>query len=138
MEKYSSNGNVIPINALEASEYTKMLLSEYDNIIKNHKDTKIDINPYSDKIIMPLENGKFVEIPQNIQDSAILEWQNEQNELKDSRFESNESNDSNDFEENEFDKSYDTTTNNNSFIMYFLLLIIVVVFLFLIYQNKSK
>lgn len=56
--------------------YIFLLLSEYDREIAKNKIPAL--NPYFDTIIMPTEDGKYIEIPKELQKSVIRQWMSSQ------------------------------------------------------------
>lgn len=67
---YIKTGNNIEVPFDELKKYVINLLHEY----KKNNHTADQINPYSDPIIYKTSDGKFLQIPQNIQKQAIDEY----------------------------------------------------------------
>lgn len=132
MEKYSPNGNAIPISAKEAFNYVKSLLYEYDETINNsnNEENKSDIsNPYTDKIIMPLISGKFVEIPEEIQANAINEWLDEKKSNKSVKLDLSE-----DFDDDEINQ---TNTSGINLWLIVLVILILIGMYYMFYKNNK-
>lgn len=72
--EFEQNGNVIPIDKSSVIKYIFACLNDYD--IKKFKgiDTSNQANPYQDKLIMPLENGKFISVPEDLHKFAVEKW----------------------------------------------------------------
>lgn len=136
MEKYSPNGNTIPISATEALTYVKTLLSEYDEALKNSNNEEIESNPYTDKIIMPLVSGKFVEIPEAIQTNAINEWLSEKKSNKSNKFIKSSMID---LDDDETDEPNETNTSMSNFNLLLVILIILILGgLYYMSTNQNK
>jgi len=71
-EDFEYSGNNLPINLNDTSLYVMALLNDYDKRMKNGDVPKI--NPYKDRLVMQMENGKFVEVPYEIQSEAVKKW----------------------------------------------------------------
>lgn len=69
---FEYSGNNLPINLNDTSLYVMALLNDYDKRMKNGDVPKI--NPYKDRLVMQMENGKFVEVPYEIQSEAVKKW----------------------------------------------------------------
>jgi len=69
MEK---TGKVIPINQTLVMLYMFSLLDQYDIAIELKKSVEVD--PYRDNIIMKTDDGKYIEIPIEMQKYAIQKW----------------------------------------------------------------
>jgi hypothetical protein len=110
--EFSQNGNYIPIDQPKAMEYIFGLLEDYDTKRKNGLDVSKMQNPYVDKIVMPVENGKFVGIPEQLQAYAVEKWLKSGDLLT----ASNNLNKKNalDFESNEVKHVYKTNENEKT------------------------
>jgi len=109
--EFSQNGNYIPIDQPKAVEYIFSLLEDYDTKRKNGLDVSKMQNPYVDKIVMPVENGKFVGIPEQLQAYAVEKWL-KSGDLLTASDNLNKKN-ALDFESNEVKHVYKTNKNEN-------------------------
>lgn len=66
------NGNYIQIDKKKTISYVLSMLNEYDNNIEMKKQS--ESNPYKDPIYMKTDDGKFVEVPEDLQKYAISKW----------------------------------------------------------------
>ncbi len=71
---YNENQNISSVqdDKMLIVLYMFLLLSEYDSQIKNKEIPSS--NPYIDRVTMPVDNGKYIEIPIAIQQFAIQKW----------------------------------------------------------------
>ena len=80
--KYKNIKNKIPVEYNKLFNYVTKKLKEYD-LSKVYNDTDVDekkkLNPYYDPLFMKLENGKYIEIPLEIQEDAINKWSENSN-----------------------------------------------------------
>ena len=66
------SGKIIPVNQTLILLYMFALLDQY--YIAYELKNKIDVNPYRDNITMKTDDGKYVEIPQDMRKYAIQKW----------------------------------------------------------------
>lgn len=72
--EFAQSGQLIPIDQNMALKYIYGLLEEYDQKIINNVDTSVQFNPYRQQIVMQLDNGKYVSIPEQLHQYAIDKW----------------------------------------------------------------
>lgn len=146
---YSPNGNVLPIDTKVTFLYVFLLLSEYDRLTE--KGLKPQTNPYADKIIMPTEGGKFVEVPKNVQQYAISEWISKKNDEDNNltsvknNSDSEENNDDNKIHNDDCNckkcskkvTAYISTSNLCSSILFILICIVLVYFFKKQYETQT-
>lgn len=68
-------GNYIQIDPEVATRYVVKQLEKYDKMSDSGVETKM--NPYNERIIMALEDGRQIEIPDDIQRLAIAKYVSE-------------------------------------------------------------
>ena len=71
---FVSNGNLIPIDKENIIKYIHDVLSDYDEKKKNGSVSYDQTNPYHDKIVMPINDGKYISVPDDIQHIAVQSW----------------------------------------------------------------
>jgi hypothetical protein len=86
--KYKNLNNKIPVEYNKLFNYVTKKLKEYD-LSRINNDTDVEdnndknkkkiTNPYYDPLFMKLENGKYIEIPLEIQEDAINKWSENSN-----------------------------------------------------------
>lgn len=62
----------VPITLEATNQYVIALLHDYDGKIENGE--KPNINPYTDKLTMKLDDGNIIEIPENMKKEVIINW----------------------------------------------------------------
>lgn len=72
VNNYQYTGNSVPISALDTSAHVIALLEDYDR--RMNEGINPSINPYKDRIVMTTQEGRMIEIPQDIQEDAIQQW----------------------------------------------------------------
>jgi hypothetical protein len=109
---YTPTGTDIPVTIAELENYIEKLLIEYNNLSNNEK--KNTSNPYLDKILYKTTDGRFVEIPKNIQNKIANEYNNIKlkKNIEDEHF--NESEDSNNSENSSDSYNSNNTHNSNA------------------------
>src|SRR4051812_30331407 len=107
---FQYTGKNIPLRLDKCINFVSLKLQEYDYALENGK--KIGDSPYHNKIVMSTEDGKFVEIPTEIQNEAVKLW------LAQKEMGSNHKNDSvnntHAFEPDDNDNDDDENKKNNS------------------------
>lgn len=80
MDKYTFTGKQIQLSQtdlVQMEHYIIDLMEYYDKATKEgvitDKNTEI-ICPYTDKIMFTFENGKHIEVPDNIRDMIVKNW----------------------------------------------------------------
>lgn len=75
MENYKYTGKNIPLQLDTGINYVIEKLKAYDNALATNPDliTRSD-SPYNHKIIMKTNEGKYIEIPTEVQREAIKKW----------------------------------------------------------------
>ena len=130
-------GNYVPIDPIQSSLHVVALLNNYDRRMKNRKKSKI--NPYKEKIYMKSSNGKYIEIPESVQKTAISTWlktrKNVQQELQELQ-ELNEDGDTD--KDNYIDNSYidEICGKNNMIDLMFQLTLCVIISFAVIYSFR--
>ena len=154
---FVSNGNLIPIDKENIIKYIHNVLNDYDEKKKNGSVSYDQTNPYHDKIVMPINDGKYISVPDDIQHIAVQSWldinaqnkvnQNE-NSINDStnvnnNFASNVviNNDDDDYQHSQ----YEITTNDKknkknikSKSNYFWLFVFILIFILILYFFKTN
>lgn len=70
--EYQETGNAIPMDKMMIILYMYILLADYDKSIENKENPAI--NPYVDRVVMDVGEGKLISIPVDIQKYAIQKW----------------------------------------------------------------
>ena len=71
-EIYKKTGNNVEVNRNDILNKAIEMLMHYDSLSKNTK--KRMRNPYDSTMYAQLENGKMIQIPEDIQNEAIIRW----------------------------------------------------------------
>ncbi len=131
--EFAQNGNFIPIDQEATLKYVYGLLNEYDSKRAENINLENIPNPYKDKIVMPVGNGKFVGIPDQLQQFAVTQWlqininkqnqQNKQNQhIYNSEIQKNNVNNTNNVDnvdnENKMKKDIDTDDEDDGIILH--------------------
>lgn len=69
-----SEEKYVPLDQTFVLLYIFALLDAYDKSIRSNKKQLPESNPYTDKIMLKTDNGKYVELPGNVQKYAIEKW----------------------------------------------------------------
>lgn len=72
--EFAQNGKFIPVDQATTLKYVYGLLNEYDTKILKGINVTNESNPYRDKIVMPVGNGKFVGVPEELHQHAVDKW----------------------------------------------------------------
>jgi predicted nucleic acid-binding Zn ribbon protein len=130
MDGYEYSGNNVPLNVEKTIEYVFEILKEYEMAI--NKGEKVEINPYINKIYIPMENEKVIEVPQEIQYEAIRKWNLEKNKIKNVKSPVSEKS-----EKKNKNKHKKKKNKNKSNYLWLLILLVIIVIAFLIYRYKK-
>lgn len=99
-------GKNIPINTTVLMEYVINNLKMYHEYVNSTGDEP-DFNPYNSPIVYRTDDGKSVEIPEEVKKEAIKVWNNKNNSINEHT--NNEINNQN----NEFEELEETPTQQN-------------------------
>jgi hypothetical protein len=72
MNDYEYTGGDVPVKTNDVIQSVLHILDEYDDNIKNG--TVPDTNPFTEQIVLPNNNGKYFEVPEEIQRRSIQIW----------------------------------------------------------------
>lgn len=72
-DDFVPTGNNVPVSAEDLVKYVHMELDRYDNLVQMAGSVP-QYSPYTHPIIFTTEDGKQVQIPENIQQEAVKVW----------------------------------------------------------------
>lgn len=72
--EFAQSGKFIPIDQNYALQYVFNLLNDYDKKKASGIDLSNQTNPYRDTLVMPVNNGKFIAVPEQLQQYAVGKW----------------------------------------------------------------
>lgn len=133
---FEYTGKSKPITLERCIKYVMDRLREYDTDMG--KKSGIKESPYNSKIIMEVEKGKFVEIPNEVQNEAVRKWLAEKGFVDD-----NDNDDFIDDTDTNIDESVSvnkkrTVKTKNNFITLLPLLLMIIVILLVSYYCLKK
>jgi hypothetical protein len=131
---FQYTGKSEPITVSACHDYVKTRLREYDDKLAN-KGGDVGPSPYHNKLVMPTGNGKFVEVPVEIQDEAVRQWLANKNVNGVEPFEDSDSDEADDSDDS--DDSDDGDNDDRCFHLVILLLTALGVCGFLYYKHMS-
>jgi len=132
-------GKSIPISTTVLMEYVMNNLIKYHEYLEATGEEP-DFNPYKQPIVYTLEDGRSIEIPENVKIEAIKVWQKKNLNIDNDEFE--------DIDESPYDETRSKKHKSNeqkvivikekqsNTILYIVLLVVALIVGYFIYSNK--